>query len=288
MTHGAIDGHSRLVVFLQASNNNRASTVYEYFISAIRAYGLPSRIHTDQGRENVTVVRHMLHNRGMNNNRASTVYEYFISAIRAYGLPSRIRTDQGRENVTVVRHMLHNRGMDRRSVLVGSSVHNQRIERLWRDIHRCVTLLFYRLFYFLEQQDILNPINDLHIYAVHYIFLPRINKALNEFRSTWNDHGIRTQEGLTPQQLFTNGMLRLRNSGLTAMDFFDNIADTYGEEEEGLAVEDDDDNSEEGVTVPPPAINVSDDQIQLLREQINPLQHCEDIRINFYEHTVSF
>ena len=240
--HGAIDGHSRLVVFLQASNNNRASTVYEYFISAIRAYGLPSRI----------------------------------------------RTDQGRENVTVVRHMLHNRGVDRRSVLVGSSVHNQRIERLWRDMHRCVTLLFYRLFYFLEQQDILNPINDLYIYAVHYIFLPRINKALNEFRSTWNDHGIRTQEGLTPQQLFTTGMLRLRNSGLTAMDFFDNIADTYVEEEEGLAVEDDDDNSEEGVTVPPPAINVSDDQIQLLREQINPLQHCEDFGINLYEHTVSF
>ena len=233
VTHGAIDGHSRLVVFLQASNYNRASTVYEYFISAICAYGLPSRI----------------------------------------------RTDQGRESVTVVRHMLHNRGMDRRSVLVGSSVHNQRIERLWRDMHRCVTLLFYRLFYFLEQQDILNPINDLHISAVHYIFLPRINKALNEFRSTWNDHGIRTQEGLTPQQLFTTGMLRLRNSGLTAMEFFDNIADTYGEEEEGLAVEDDD-NSEEGVTVPPPAINVSDDQMQLLREQINPLQHCEDFGIN--------
>ena len=86
----------------------------------------------------------------------------------------------------------------------------------------------------------LDPINDLHIYALHYIFLPRINKALNEFRSTWNSHGIRTQEGSTPQQLFTTGMLRLRNSGLTAMDFFDGVSETNGQEEEGLVSEGDD------------------------------------------------
>ena len=58
VTHGAIDGYSRLVVFLHASNNNQASTVYGHFINAIRVYGLPSRIRTDQGRENVSVVRH--------------------------------------------------------------------------------------------------------------------------------------------------------------------------------------------------------------------------------------
>ena len=37
---------------------------------------------------------------------------------------------------------------------VGSSVHNQHIERLWRDMHRCVTSLFYRLFFFLSTMGI--------------------------------------------------------------------------------------------------------------------------------------
>lgn len=65
VTHGAIDGYSRLVVFLQASTNNQASTVYGYFINAIGVHGLPSRIRTDQGRENISIVGHMLRNRGI-------------------------------------------------------------------------------------------------------------------------------------------------------------------------------------------------------------------------------
>ena len=55
------------------------------------------------------------------------MYNPFLKAVSQYGLPSRIRVDQGGEKVLVARHMLRYRGTDRRSVLVGSSVHNQRI-----------------------------------------------------------------------------------------------------------------------------------------------------------------
>ena len=84
------------------------------------------------------------------NNRASTVCELFLKVVSLYGLPSRIQWDQGGENIHVARHKLRHRGEVRRSVLVGSSVHNQHKERFWRDMHRCVTLVYYRLFYIMS------------------------------------------------------------------------------------------------------------------------------------------
>ena len=83
------------------------------------------------------------------NNQASTVFHCFLQATRRYGIPSRVRCDQGRENICVGQFMLEQRGRDRGSIIAGSSVHNQRIERLWRDMHRCAIQLFYRLFYFI-------------------------------------------------------------------------------------------------------------------------------------------
>ena len=137
VTHGAVDGYSRLVVFLKCSSNNRATTVYEVFLKAVQEYGLPSRV----------------------------------------------RSDQGRENLLVAQHMLENRGDGRGSIIVGSSTDNQRIDRLWRDMHRCVTSLYYRLFYHLEHLGLLDPLNELHIYALHYVYVPRINKSLKQFQS---------------------------------------------------------------------------------------------------------
>ena len=73
------------------------------------------------------------------NNRASTVLDAFLEGVHLYGLPSRVCSDQGGENTMVARHMIESRGAERRSIIItGSSVHNQRIERLWRDLFRSV------------------------------------------------------------------------------------------------------------------------------------------------------
>ncbi|KAL5488692.1 hypothetical protein EMCRGX_G017672 [Ephydatia muelleri] len=42
--HGGIDGYSRQVVYLGASNNNKSETVLQLFLEATRAYRWPSRV----------------------------------------------------------------------------------------------------------------------------------------------------------------------------------------------------------------------------------------------------
>lgn len=95
-------------------------------------------------------------------------------------------------------------------------------------MHRCATQLYYRLFYFLEHCGLLDPVNESHIFALHYIFLSRIKSSLDAFRNGWNEHGVRTKGNHSPLQLYHAGTLRLQNSGLEAMDLFSMIDDDYG------------------------------------------------------------
>ena len=76
------------------------------------------------------------------NNRSDTVFNFFNEALEQYGVPSRIRADKGGENVLCWDGMVELRGEDRGSYITGSSVHNQRIERLWRDLWNAVACNF--------------------------------------------------------------------------------------------------------------------------------------------------
>ncbi|KAL0067937.1 hypothetical protein AAF712_005106 [Marasmius tenuissimus] len=62
--HGFIDGYTRLITGLQASNSNSSSTVLLLFWAACAVYGVPDRLRGDHGVENVWVAAFMEFARG--------------------------------------------------------------------------------------------------------------------------------------------------------------------------------------------------------------------------------
>ena len=67
--------------------------------------------------------------------------------------------------------------------------------------------LYHDLFLYLESIDILDPLNDIHMFCLHFVSLPRINVHLQPWVTAWIHHPLRTARSHTPMQLWTEGML---------------------------------------------------------------------------------
>lgn len=232
--HAAIDGFSRLITYIRCSNNNRAETVLEYFTNA-----------TDE-----------------------------------YGIPSRIRTDHGGENVGLWRFMVHHRGSGRGSYIAGSSVHNSRIERLWRDVHIAIVSKFRHIFQSLEATGVLNIENETDLFCLHYVYLPRINADLDSFRLAWNSHSISTEGNWSPLQLFTAYSYSNPLFTNDDHDFDEQLYGVEDSEEDGIM----EDN--EVVDVPSMSFPLSTEELQVLQASVQPLRTSSSFGADLYMKTV--
>lgn len=211
--------------------------------------------------------------------------EQFTKASAYYGLPSILRVDHGVENTDVVMFMnIFGRAVS------GKSVHNQRIERLWRDSWNGCVNVYSSLFSDMESAGVMEPGDDVHIWALHFVFLPLLKRSLDMFISQWNNHGLRTESGRTPAQLFVTGALQNRNSSLRSVQGLFQLPDASLQTHDlphGLQQQVANDMVQ-GVPVPSTPCPISDDQLNVLCRQVNPLDHQLDNGLDLYLQVLSF
>jgi hypothetical protein len=82
------------------------------------------------------------------------------------------------------------------------SVHNVRIERLWRDLRKDSFEGFRQVFMFLEDNELLDMDNSIHRICLFLVFHNRIQASLDRAREAWNHHKIRTACNKTPTAIY--------------------------------------------------------------------------------------
>ncbi|XP_033756622.1 uncharacterized protein LOC117339248 isoform X1 [Pecten maximus] len=151
--HGAICGFSRRVLWLKvARTNNDPRVVASYFLEFVEEInGVPRCIRADGGTENGSV-------------------EDMQKALRWYD-----DDDMSGE----------------KSVIIGSSTSNQRIERWWRSMRQMGIGFWIDFFKDLEYQGLFSNAIEMHIECLRFCFTKIIQQELNQIRHDWNHHNIR-------------------------------------------------------------------------------------------------
>ena len=111
------------------------------------------------------------------------------------------------------------------SMITELNTHNQRIERLWRDLFDGTIGFYYELFStrFCYENAILDQFNEVDIAALHFTFILLSNERLDAWRYAWSKHRAQTIKN-SPLLLWVAGQIncpvddmiedQLRNFGM--------------------------------------------------------------------------
>lgn len=207
--------------------------------------------------------------------------DLFLDAVNRDGerWPSRIRVDRGVENVLVCNAMVQFRGEGRASFIASPSTHNQRIERLWREVYRCVCHLYYYTFYAMESSGFLNVEDPTQLFALHTIFIPRINNSLIEFSEAFSNHAVSAEGNWTPYQMWMNGMMRANNPHAHGdIDAEPDDIELYGCDPEGASPSEEDNN----IVVEPITLDNRHSIESSVLDVVDPLMQSTQLGIDLY------
>ena len=154
--HGAIDGFSRRVIWLQVGvTNNDPKVIMSYFIDAVRKLQcIPTIIRSDHGTENGLV-----------------------------------------EDLQIgLRSQFNDTFCGRKSFRKGKSSSNQRIERWWGILRQQCVNFWMNLFKDLISLGILDNGDPLHINALRFCFMDLIEADIHRCAKEWNEHRIQPRK----------------------------------------------------------------------------------------------
>ena len=67
----------------------------------------------------------------------------------------------------------------------------------------------------MERCGSLDPNSDIHLWCLHKVFLPIVNKHLSTWLSTWVQHPMRSENNKSPVQLWIEGIHSISGSNST-------------------------------------------------------------------------
>ncbi|KAJ7371621.1 hypothetical protein OS493_024298 [Desmophyllum pertusum] len=151
--HGAIDGYSRRILWLEVgTSNNNPRIVARYFLDCAKQLdGVPRTVRGDRGTENVNV---------------AAMQTFF----RRNGTDSMA---------------------GEKSFLYGRSVSNQRIEAWWSFLRKNDTDWWINFFKDLRDVGLYCDDDPLHVECLRFCFIPLLQEELNRVAQHWNLHQIR-------------------------------------------------------------------------------------------------
>jgi len=144
-----------------------------------------------------------------NNKRPETVGRMWQKGCDKHGWPRRARWDKGREGKVAIYLQLR-RWRDKRNregtVITGRSVHNTRIEGMWRVMSPVVH--YWRNFFMAQmckervwgadtgvrgqrRRVLCDTANKLHLFALQTVTMPLIQRDMDQWSRAWDCHSIR-------------------------------------------------------------------------------------------------
>ena len=123
--------------------------------------------------------------------RQITIYDAYADAVCRYGRPLRVRSDFAAEHNMVEEDMRRGQPNIFRSFLRGSSVHNQWIEHLWRQVWMHLIFYYKHLLTLMGRHGFIKLLNPVQRASMVVVFLLAIQQDLANFVAAWNVHRVR-------------------------------------------------------------------------------------------------
>lgn len=133
---------------------------------------------------------YVLYARVASNKTQETLFKPFFAVVQKFCPPLRVRSDFAAEHGLIKRYMEEVRPATRNPFLVGSSVHNQRIEHWWRLLWEKVVWYHKNAIQEMVDQGYFIRDDPYHRISFQDVYIPILQEIVNEWIGTWNLHRV--------------------------------------------------------------------------------------------------